>query len=119
MTATISDSSSRAHGRVPVVSPASSGEKTQELADYQTGFRVQRTAFWLLAYVFFAVMLGPTLPSPLYVLYQAEWHFSAGILTPCCSTCAWTYCGGARVHGNGRRVPLARNGRAIAHDISR
>jgi hypothetical protein len=34
-------------------------------------------AFWLLAYVFFAVMLGPTLPSRLYVLYQAEWHFSA------------------------------------------
>ena len=153
MTATISDSSSRAHGRVPVVSPASPGEKTQELADYQpyvdrlgdvvrpiripakigpasltaaqdgprvvrrpgsavhrlpggaparkTGVRVQRTAFWLLAYVFFAVMLGPTLPSPLYVLYQAEWHFSAGILTPGCSTCAWTYCGGARVHGNG------------------
>ena len=114
MTATISDSSSRAHGRVPVVSPASPGEKTQELADYQpyvdrlgdvvrpiripakigpasltaaqdgprvvrrpgsavhrlpggaparkTGVRVQRTAFWLLAYVFFAVMLGPTLP---------------------------------------------------------
>lgn len=35
MTATISDSSSRAHGRVPVVSPASPGEKMQELADYQ------------------------------------------------------------------------------------
>ena len=35
MTATIGDSSSRAHGRVPVVSPASPGEKTQELADYQ------------------------------------------------------------------------------------
>jgi hypothetical protein len=35
MTASISDSSSRAHGRVPVVSPAIPGEKTQELADYQ------------------------------------------------------------------------------------
>jgi hypothetical protein len=44
--------------------------------------RVQRVAFWLLAYVFFAVMLAPTLPSPLYVLDQAEWHFSADILTP-------------------------------------
>lgn len=85
----------------------------------KTGVRVQRMAFWLLAYVFFAVMLGPTLPSRLYVLYQAEWHFSAGILTPGCSICAWTYCGGARVHGNGRRAPPARNGRAIAHDISR
>jgi hypothetical protein len=81
--------------------------------------RVQRVAFWLLAYVFFAVMLGPALPSPLYVLDQAEWHFSADILTPGCSTCAWTYRGGARVHGNGRRAPLARNGRAIAQDISR
>ena len=35
MTAIISDSSSRAHWRVPVVSPASPGEKTQELANYQ------------------------------------------------------------------------------------
>jgi hypothetical protein len=39
---------------------------------------VQRTAFWLLAYVFFAVMLGPTLPSPLYVLYQAECYLCCG-----------------------------------------
>jgi MFS family permease len=34
-----------------------------------------------LAYLFAAVMLGTTLPTPLYVLYQAQWHFSAGVLT--------------------------------------
>ena len=45
MTATISDSSSRAQGRGKP-SARSAGERT-------------------------------TLPSPLYVLYQAEWHFSA------------------------------------------
>jgi MFS family permease len=38
-------------------------------------------AFWLVAYVFAAIMLGTTLPTPLYVLYQAQWHFSSGIIT--------------------------------------
>ncbi len=40
-----------------------------------------RSAFWLLAVVFAGVMLGTTLPTPLYVIYQAEWHFSAGLVT--------------------------------------
>jgi MFS family permease len=41
----------------------------------------RRVAFWLLAFVFAATMLGTTLPTPLYVIYQAQWHFSAVIVT--------------------------------------
>jgi MFS family permease len=38
-------------------------------------------AFWLLAFLFAVTMLGTTLPTPLYVIYQAQWHFSSGIIT--------------------------------------
>jgi MFS family permease len=38
-------------------------------------------AFWLIAYVFAAVMLGTVVPTPLYAIYQRQWRFSAGILT--------------------------------------
>ena len=41
----------------------------------------RRAAFWLLAFVFAATMLGTTLPTPLYDIYQAQWHFSAAIVT--------------------------------------
>ena len=41
----------------------------------------RRVAFWLLALVFTITMLGTTLPTPLYVIYQARWHFSAAIVT--------------------------------------
>ena len=41
----------------------------------------RRAGFWLLAFVFAAAMLGTTLPTPLYVIYQAQWHFSAAIVT--------------------------------------
>jgi MFS family permease len=41
----------------------------------------RRIAFWLLAFVFAAAMLGTTLPTPLYVIYQAQWHFSAAMVT--------------------------------------
>jgi MFS family permease len=41
----------------------------------------RQVAFWLLAFVFTATMLGTTLPTPLYVIYQAQWHFSAAIVT--------------------------------------
>ena len=41
----------------------------------------RRVAFWLLALVFAATMLGTTLPTPLYVIYQARWHFSAAMVT--------------------------------------
>ncbi len=37
--------------------------------------------FWLLAFVFAAVMLGTTLPTPLYVIYQARWHISTATVT--------------------------------------
>jgi len=35
-----------------------------------------RAAFWLLTFVFAATMLGTTLPTPLYDIYQAQWHFT-------------------------------------------
>jgi hypothetical protein len=35
----------------------------------------RRVAFWLLALVFAATMLG----TPLYVIYQARWHFSSAM----------------------------------------
>ena len=38
-------------------------------------------AFWLLAFVLAATMLGTTLPTPLYDIYQAQWHFSAAVVT--------------------------------------
>jgi len=41
----------------------------------------RRVAFWLLAFVFTATMLGTTLPTPLYVIYQAQWRFSAAVVT--------------------------------------
>ena len=43
--------------------------------------RYGRTAFWLLTFVFAVTMLGTTLPTPLYVIYQARWHFSAAMVT--------------------------------------
>jgi MFS family permease len=47
----------------------------------QTRPHASRIAFWLLAFVFAATMLGTTLPTPLYVIYQAQWHFSAAMVT--------------------------------------
>ena len=38
-------------------------------------------AFWLIAYVFAATMLGTTLPTPLYVIWESQWHFSSGTVT--------------------------------------
>ncbi len=40
-----------------------------------------QVAFWLVAYLFGATMLGTTLPTPLYVIYESQWHFSAGLTT--------------------------------------
>src|SRR5256714_6881024 len=39
------------------------------------------TAFWLVAALFAVTMLGTTLPTPLYVIYQGRWHFSSGVVT--------------------------------------
>jgi MFS family permease len=41
----------------------------------------RRVAFWLMALVLTATMLGTTLPTPLYDIYQAQWHFSAAMVT--------------------------------------
>jgi MFS family permease len=38
-------------------------------------------AYWVVAYVFFLILMGSTLPTPLYTIYQARWHFSTAILT--------------------------------------
>jgi len=38
-------------------------------------------AFWLVAFAFTVILLGTTVPAPLYVIYQAKWGFSAGVLT--------------------------------------
>jgi len=40
-----------------------------------------RIAFWVAALILSITMLGTTLPTPLYVIYQSEWHFSAAIVT--------------------------------------
>jgi len=37
----------------------------------------RQAAFWLLALVLGVTMLGTTLPTPLYVIYQGRWRFSA------------------------------------------
>jgi len=45
-------------------------------------WRLPRSAaFWVIAYAFAVTMLGTTLPTPLYVIYQAQWHFSTGLIT--------------------------------------
>ncbi len=41
----------------------------------------RRVAFWLVALVLAATMMGTTLPTPLYVIYQVQWHFSAALVT--------------------------------------
>ena len=38
-------------------------------------------AFWLIAYGFAVTMLGTALPTPLYVIYQVQWHFSTSLIT--------------------------------------
>ncbi|MDQ6745414.1 MAG: MFS transporter [Actinomycetota bacterium] len=39
------------------------------------------TAFWVLACILGALLFASSVPSPLYVVYQREWHFSAVTLT--------------------------------------
>src|ERR1700751_6063144 len=41
----------------------------------------RRIAFWLMALVLGVTMLGTTLPTPLYVIYQGRWHLSAAMVT--------------------------------------
>ncbi|MFF3514411.1 MFS transporter [Streptomyces sp. NPDC002573] len=47
-----------------------------------TTARLRRApAFWLVATALLLLMFAASAPSPLYVVYQARWHFSSGILT--------------------------------------
>jgi MFS family permease len=41
----------------------------------------QQTSFWLLAVTLGFLLFASSAPSPLYVVYQAQWHFSAITLT--------------------------------------
>ena len=56
------------HGR-----PSPAGRRTPAVP--------RQVAFWLLALVLAVTMLGTTLPTPLYVIYQGRWHFSAAMVT--------------------------------------
>ncbi|MGZ3602856.1 MAG: MFS transporter [Ktedonobacterales bacterium] len=52
------------------------------LRHYPAAPHVSRSrAYLLLATVFIAGMLGATLPTPLYVLYQSEYHFTSAVIT--------------------------------------
>ena len=67
----------------PEIPDADRDEPFNEAPAAELGRRNTRRlgAFWLLAAVFAAAMLGTTLPTPLYVIYQAQWHFSAAMVT--------------------------------------
>lgn len=51
-------------------------QRTQTRLSFPAG-----SAFWLIAFVYGAFLFAASAPSPLYVVYQAEWHFSAITLT--------------------------------------
>ncbi len=39
------------------------------------------TTFWVVVTAYLALMISASTPSPLYVVYQAEWHFTTSTLT--------------------------------------
>jgi MFS family permease len=41
----------------------------------------RRVAFWLVALILCITMVGTTLPTPLYGIYQGQWHFSTAVVT--------------------------------------
>lgn len=45
-------------------------------------------AFWVVATVLGALLFASSAPSPLYVVYQARWHFSTITLTSVFAVCA-------------------------------
>src|ERR1700728_1480891 len=66
----------------PTRSRPGTGHRTRPSPAGRTAPAVPRqVAFWLLALVLAVTMLGTTLPTPLYVIYQDRWHFSAAIVT--------------------------------------
>ena len=43
---------------------------------------LSRTAtFWVVVTAYLTLMISASTPSPLYVVYQAEWHFPTSTLT--------------------------------------
>jgi hypothetical protein len=66
----------------PTRSRPGTGHRARPSPAGRTGPAVPRqVAFWLLALVLAVTMLGTTLPTPLYVIYQDRWHFSAAMVT--------------------------------------
>ena len=57
----------------PAGSPPATGRKSPAA--------LRQVAFWLLALVLTGTMLGTTLPTPLYDIYQSQLHFSAALVT--------------------------------------
>src|SRR5436853_6060215 len=71
----------------------------------------RQSAFWLLAAVLAALLFASSVPSPLYVVYQHEWHFSAITLTAVFAVYALALLGALLVVGSisdhvGRRPTL-------------
>lgn len=60
-------------GPGPAGSPSVTGRKAPAAP--------RQVAFWLLALVLTVTMLGTTLPTPLYDIYQSRWHFSPAMVT--------------------------------------
>src|ERR1700743_2230146 len=56
-------------------------ELTSTLNAPTTRHRPRAAAFWLLGTILVAFMFAAGAPSPLYVVYQARWDFSATTLT--------------------------------------
>jgi MFS family permease len=67
-------------GRAPD-QPRVNGLDDSPAAEHGRRAAPRQLAFWLLAFVLMATMLGTTLPTPLYDIYQDRWHFSAGMVT--------------------------------------
>ncbi len=70
------------------------------------------TSFWLLAATLALLLFASSAPSPLYVVYQAHWHFSALTLTAVFAVYALALLGALLVAGSvsdhaGRRPTLA------------
>ena len=68
-------------GRMTTTSPVRAHLEDGVTVDGQRMPVAARAAFWIVAYVFAATMLGTTLPTPLYVEYQGQFHFSSAIVT--------------------------------------
>src|SRR5580704_18550706 len=65
----------------PTIAPPRPSTAPARAAGHTTPAVPRNVAFWLVALVLSATMLGTTLPTPLYDIYQARWHFSAAVVT--------------------------------------